>query len=56
MPPVDAAMPSWVTPELLRSTRETWQPYYEECLTDDECLSILLAVGRLIDDLGGRSP
>lgn len=41
--------PEWATPELLKSTLETWQPYYSEQLTVAEALDILLAVSRLAD-------
>lgn len=43
--------PEWVTPELLESTLETWQPYYEGRLTSADALEILLRVGQLVDAL-----
>ena len=44
--------PAWVTPELLKSTLDTWQPYYEERLTNTDALEILMRIGQLVDALG----
>ena len=44
--------PAWITPEMLADTLVTWQPYYDEQLTETEALEILLAVGQLVDLLG----
>ena len=48
MPP---GAPSWITPELITDTLETWQPFYERDLTIDDALEILTNVGNLIDVL-----
>ena len=48
MPP---GAPSWITPELIADTIETWQPYYELDLTVNDALEILQGVGNLIDVL-----
>jgi hypothetical protein len=42
-----SARPSWVTPELIKYTLATWQPYYKETLTDDDAVEMLLTVGNL---------
>jgi hypothetical protein len=42
-----AGSPDWITPALFVDTATTWQPFYEQQLTHDEVLGILLAVGRL---------
>ena len=43
--------PQWVTRELLDKTRNTWQPYYTNSLTDSDLLEIVLNVSRLITAL-----
>lgn len=43
--------PAWVTPELLESTLDTWQPFYERRLTSTDALEILLRVGQLVEAL-----
>lgn len=42
-----SARPSWVTPELIKYTLSTWQPYYQETLTEDDAVEMLLTVGNL---------
>lgn len=39
--------PAWITPELVRLTLETWQPFYHDSLTTDAAVTILLSAGRL---------
>jgi TorA maturation chaperone TorD len=39
--------PSWVTPELIKKTLTTWQPYYKETLTEQDAVEMLLTVGNL---------
>lgn len=51
--PVPPGAPSWITPELIAQTIETWQPYYRDCLTEQDSLDILLGVGRLFEILLG---
>lgn len=52
-PPKDAlrGAPRWATSELVAETIETWQPYYNGQLTDQEALAILLSVGELVTTL-----
>ena len=51
--PVPPGAPSWVTSELIAQTIETWQPYYRDCLTEQDALDILMSVGRLFEILLG---
>jgi len=44
-------LPAWMTPELIRSTIETWQPYHADRLTEADAVGILRSVGRLVDVL-----
>lgn len=53
---VPAALPDWITPELVKDTIETWQPYYAQPLTESEAVEILRGVGRLLDLDPGGSP
>jgi hypothetical protein len=48
---VPAGMPSWITPELIADTIETWQPYSASTLTPDDAVEILQNVGHLADVL-----
>ena len=41
--------PAWVDRELIASTIETWQPQYDEPLTEEDALEILLGLARLMD-------
>ena len=41
--------PEWITPKLVRSTIETWQPFDQSPLTLDDAVSILRNVGRLFE-------
>ncbi len=47
-------LPAWITPELVRQTRKTWQPYYKEELSEQDAVTILLGVGRLLEVLSRR--
>lgn len=44
---VPDGVPEWITPELVRATMETWQPFYCAPLTPDDAVVILTNVGRL---------
>ena len=44
-----AGAPAWITTDLIASTILTWQPYYNEPLTSEVVLEILLSVDRLIE-------
>jgi hypothetical protein len=48
---VPPGTPAWITPKLLRSTIDTWQPFYKEPLTLDDAVIILISVGRLFEVL-----
>lgn len=49
--PVPAGAPSWITPELIEDTLRVWQPHYQETLTPEDAVSMLLNVGELFDVL-----
>ena len=42
-------LPRGITLEQIEETRVTFQPYYREPLTDDDCLEMLLNVYGLFD-------
>jgi hypothetical protein len=48
---VPSGAPSWVTLELIEDTIRVWQPYYEQPLTVEDALSILMNFGQLTDVL-----
>ena len=52
---VPAGAPDWITPELVEATIRVWQPYYEEVLTPEEAVTMILTVGRLFDALSPGS-
>jgi hypothetical protein len=52
---VPAGAPDWITPELVEATIRVWQPYYEEVLTAEEAVTMILDVGRLFDALSSGS-
>jgi hypothetical protein len=52
---VPAGSPDWITPELIETTIRVWQPYYEEVLTPEEAVTMILTVGRLFDALSPGS-
>lgn len=52
---VPAGSPDWITPELVEATIRVWQPYYEEVLTPEEAVTMILNVGRLFDALSPGS-
>jgi hypothetical protein len=45
------SLPKWVDDELIRSTIETWQPYYDEPLTVLDAIQMILNVSRLGESL-----
>jgi hypothetical protein len=54
---IPAGTPDWISAELIEATIRTWQPYYEEVLTPEEAVTMILNVGRLYDALSsGPSP
>lgn len=48
---VPAGAPAWVTPELIRSTLDCWQSHFDEALTPEDALEILLNAAHLLDQL-----
>lgn len=49
--PPAAAIPAWITPALIAETRAAWQPYYEEDLTNEQAVALLIPVGLLYEVL-----
>ncbi len=43
--------PAWVTEELIRATLKVWQPFYDNSLTRDDAIGIILSAGRLLGAL-----
>jgi hypothetical protein len=41
--------PAWVTPEIIALTIETFEPYYDEAITEEEALGIVLNISRLAE-------
>lgn len=48
-----AALPDWITGELIVETRAVWEPMYGRTLTEAEVVEILLSFGRLLDFVAG---
>src|SRR5688572_25512147 len=46
-PARSAALPGWITPQEIEESRAFWQRYYEEPLTTDDVIGLLLNVGNL---------
>ena len=46
---VPEGSPKWVTPELISETLRVWQVEYQDRLSVDDALAILIAVSRLTD-------
>jgi hypothetical protein len=44
-----AGKPAWITPELVEDTLQTWQPHYNQELSETDAVEILQSVARLID-------
>jgi hypothetical protein len=44
---VPPGAPSWITPELIRDTIETWQAHYGKALTGQDALEIICARVRI---------
>lgn len=44
-----APLPEGITPELIEETRATFQPYYKEPLTEDDCIEMIVNVFGLFD-------
>jgi len=48
-PTVPTGTPSWVTARLIQQTIILWQPYYEENLSSEDAVAIILTIGRLFN-------
>jgi hypothetical protein len=48
---VPAGAPAWITPALIASTLDVWQPHFAKPLTTADAIDILSDVGRLMDIL-----
>jgi hypothetical protein len=46
--------PPWVTEDLIQATLVVWQPYYDELLTRQDAIDMLLAASRLLSALSRR--
>lgn len=44
-------LPGWITPDVIAETRTVWQPYYDEDLTEEQVVALLLPVGVLYEVL-----
>lgn len=42
-----ARAPGWVTDALIADTIQTWQPYYDTPLTEQDAIEMLVNVGQL---------
>jgi hypothetical protein len=42
-----SALPGWISADVITETRAVWQPFYQQPLTDDEIVALLLNVGNL---------
>jgi hypothetical protein len=51
---VPAGAPSWVTAELIAQTMLVWQPYYENPLTIDDALAMIMSVAVLWETFAGE--
>jgi len=49
---VPDGVPDWITVELIRQTLETWQPYYQDSLSVEDAITMILNVGQLFRVLG----
>jgi len=46
---VPGGVPTWMTEEILCQTIRVWQPHYQEKLTKEDAVEILMAFSRLLD-------
>ncbi len=51
---VPAGAPAWVTAELISKTILVWQPFYENPLTSDDALAMIMNVAVLWDTFAGE--
>jgi hypothetical protein len=50
-PIIPPGTPTWITPALIASTLDVWQPHFAKPLTTADAIDILSDVGRLMDIL-----
>jgi len=54
---VPHSAPDWITAELVELTIRVWQPFYDDVITPEEAVTMILNAGRLYDVLSsGSSP
>jgi hypothetical protein len=49
---VPDGVPDWITVDLIRQTLETWQHYYQDSLSVEDAITMILNVGQLFRVLG----
>lgn len=47
LPCLPPGTPAWITPTLVQQTIEVWQPRYQEQLTVEDAVAMILAVSHL---------
>ena len=55
LPTLPPGASRWISPELVALTIRTWQPYYQETLTPEVAIAIIMNVGRLVEVLGSQT-
>lgn len=48
---VPSGAPAWITSSLIGATIQVWQPYYNEPITNEVAVEMLLRVGQLFGTL-----
>lgn len=48
LPSLPPGTPGWITPALVKRTIEVWQPYYQERLTVEDAVAMILATTHLL--------
>jgi len=51
LPVLPPGLPAWISAEAIADTLRTFQPYYEQTLTVDDAIEMLMAAGNLFDVL-----
>ena len=46
-----AGLPDWITPDWIKETMRVWQPHYEQELTTEDAVEIILGWHRMIQVL-----
>lgn len=50
-PSVPPGTPAWITGDLISATVHVWQPYYNQTITPEVAVEILIRVGQLFGTL-----